>query len=72
MHGAPIYEHMLVGTVPVRDNVVAVQIDRQCCADSLTMVWYGADGQVIKRISNFANLHRAIASRSRRAGGWSA
>ena len=51
--GGPTYRHGLTITVPVHGNVAAVQWNRECCNPPL-MTWYGADGQVIKRIGNFA------------------
>ena len=51
--GGPTYRHGLTITVPVHGNVAAVQWNRQCCNPPL-MTWYAANGQVIKRIGNFA------------------
>ncbi len=51
--GGPTYPHSLTVTVPVHGNVAAVELHRECCNIPL-MVWYGADGQVIKRVGNFA------------------
>ena len=57
--GGPTYRHGLTLTVPVHGNVAAVQWDRECCNPPL-MTWYGANGQVIKRIGNFAAVgHQA-------------
>jgi hypothetical protein len=38
--------------VPVHGNVAAVQVDRTQCCDQVPMMWYAADGHVIKRIGN--------------------
>jgi hypothetical protein len=37
-------------SVPVRGNIAAVQVNRPCCSGQPGLVWYGANGQVIKRI----------------------
>ena len=60
-NGAPIYPHSLRVAVPVHSNIAAVQVDRQCCTDQLPMIWYAADGHVVKRIGNFASVNRVIA-----------
>jgi hypothetical protein len=48
--GGPVYHHALAVTIPVRGNVAAVQVNRECCAGEPAVIWYGADGSVIKRI----------------------
>ncbi len=58
--GTPIYPHSLRVTVPVHDNVAAMQIDRVCCSGRIPMVWYGADGWVLKRFADFAAVNRVI------------
>jgi hypothetical protein len=60
-NGAPIYKHSLRLAVAVHDNVAAVQIHRQCCNGQPPMIWYAADGHVIKRIGNFSTTNRVIA-----------
>jgi hypothetical protein len=50
--GAPISKHSLTVIVPVHGNVAAVQVDRTQCCDQVPMMWYAADGHVIKRIGN--------------------
>jgi len=60
-NGAPIYRHSLNVAVAVHSNVAAVQIDRQCCTGQLPMIWYAADGHVIKRIGNFSSINRLVA-----------
>lgn len=58
--GAPIYRHALTVTVPVHDNVAAVQVDRQCCQGRAPMIWYAADGHVVRRVGNPAAANRVI------------
>jgi hypothetical protein len=58
--GAPIYAHSLSVSVPVHDNLAAVQVNRECCNGQIPMLWYGAHGQIIKRIGDFMNLNRVI------------
>lgn len=57
---APTYAHSLDVSVPVHDNIAAVQVDRDCCSGRPPMVWYGPAGQVIKRIGNPASANRII------------
>ena len=47
---APVYPHSLAVIAPVRDNIAAVQVDRDVMDGSVPMIWYGPDGQVVKRI----------------------
>lgn len=61
LYGTPVYKHSLRIEAPVRDNVAAVQVDRQCCSGRPPMIWYAADGQVIKQIGNFAKVNRVVA-----------
>jgi len=49
--GGPVYHHRLVVTVPVHGNIAAVQVDRQFAGGEPALIWYGAAGQVIKRIA---------------------
>jgi hypothetical protein len=58
--GAPIYQHSSTVTAPVSDNVVAVQVDREFDGGVPPMIWYAANGQVIKRIGNFTTVNRVI------------
>jgi hypothetical protein len=50
--GGPVYRHSLAVTVPVRNNVAAVQVDRQCCAAQPAMIWYDANGAAIKQVGS--------------------
>lgn len=58
--GGPTYRHGLTVTVPVHGNIAAAEIHRQCCSGPL-MIWYGADGRVIKRVGDFAAAEHAPA-----------
>jgi hypothetical protein len=58
--GGPVYAQSLSVSVPVHGNVGAVQVDRECCNGAPPMIWYGADGHVIKRIGNFATTNRVV------------
>src|SRR6202035_5625902 len=58
--GSPIYATTQRITVPVHGNVAAVQIKRECCAAGVPMIWYGADGHVIKRIGNLGSVRRVL------------
>ena len=58
--GGPTYRHGLTVTVPVHGNIAAAEIHRQCCAGPL-MIWYAADGHVIKRVGNFVAAQHAPA-----------
>jgi hypothetical protein len=58
--GAPIYRHSLTLTAPVHDNVVAVQVARQVEAPTFPMIWYAADGHVVKRIGDLAGANRVV------------
>jgi hypothetical protein len=56
----PVYAHPLSVSVPVHDNIAAVQIDRQfdkCCTP---MIWYAPDGRELKQFGNFHTLNRAV------------
>lgn len=55
----PISRRALTARVPVHGNIAAVQIDRQFYGQ-MAQIWYAADGQVIKRIGNFARLYRVV------------
>ncbi len=59
--GAPTYEHSATVAASVHDNVAAVQVDREFDGATSPMIWYSADGQVIKRIGNFASVSRVVA-----------
>jgi hypothetical protein len=56
----PVYASTLTVRVPVHDNIAAVQVDRQFDRSGPPMIWYAADGRVIKRIGNFATLDRVV------------
>jgi hypothetical protein len=58
--GAPVYRRILKVSAPVHNNVAAVQVNRECCGGQLAMIWYGADGHVVKRIGNLAALNRVL------------
>lgn len=58
-YGAPIYPHSLAVTTPVHGNVAAVQVGRQS-GIPFPMIWYGADGHVVKRIGNLAGANRVL------------
>jgi len=60
-YGAPIYPHSLTATAAVHGNVAAVQIDRQS-GIPFPMIWYAADGQVVKRVGNLAAADRVVAT----------
>lgn len=51
--GGPTYRRTLTVTAPVHGNVAAAEIHRQLNGGPL-MVWYAADGRVIRRVGNFA------------------
>ncbi|HEX3689462.1 MAG TPA: hypothetical protein VHV28_07185 [Solirubrobacteraceae bacterium] len=59
---APVYRHSLTATAIVHNNVAAIQIHRECCGGSTPMIWYAADGQVLKRVGNPAAANRVIAA----------
>jgi hypothetical protein len=50
--GGPVYHHSLAVTVPVRDNVAAVQVTRQCCSGAPATIWFRSNGTVVKRIGS--------------------
>lgn len=56
----PVYAHTLSVSVPVYHNIVAVQIDRQFDRPDPPMIWYAANGTVIKRIGDFRDLNRVV------------
>jgi hypothetical protein len=56
----PVYAHTLSVSAPVHDNVVAVQVDRQFDRANPPMIWYAANGTVIKRIGNFRTLDHVV------------
>ena len=47
--GGPVYHHSLAVTVPVRDNVAAIQVSRQCCSGAPATIWFRSDGTVVNR-----------------------
>jgi hypothetical protein len=55
-YGAPVYHHVFRVTVPVRNNLVAIQVDRE--AGPPAEIWYAADGKVVRRSGNFSALGR--------------
>lgn len=59
-YGTPVYKRALQFAAAVHGNVAAVQVDRQCCTERQPMIWYAADGRVIKRIGNFSTVNRII------------
>jgi hypothetical protein len=58
-YGAPIYPHSIAVTTAVHGNVAALQIDRQS-GIPFPMIWYGPDGQVVKRIGNLAGANQVV------------
>jgi hypothetical protein len=58
----PIYPHTLTVTAVVHGNVAAVQVDREAGGAPPRIIWYAADGRVIKRIGNFAAANRIVRS----------
>jgi hypothetical protein len=59
--GAPIYPRSLEVGVPVRGNVAAVRVRRECCSGPVPMIWYAADGHPIKRIGDFKAANHVVA-----------
>jgi hypothetical protein len=55
------YAKVLKVTAAVHNNVAAVQVDRECCGGG-AMIWYAADGHVIRRIGSLATAKRVTAS----------
>jgi len=51
--GGPTYRHALTVTAPVHGNVAVAELHREFDGGPL-MIWYAADGRVIKRVGNFA------------------
>jgi hypothetical protein len=60
-YGGPVYRHVLKVTVPVHDNIAAVQVDRECCSGQAS-VWYDAAGHVIRTLGNPAAAGRVVAT----------
>jgi hypothetical protein len=58
--GAPIYRSVLTVLAPVHDNVAAVQVNRECCAGGVPMIWRAADGHVIKQIGDVADYRYTV------------
>jgi hypothetical protein len=63
----PSYASGQTVTVAVRDNLAAFDVHRYCCgAETVTggstppMIWYDAEGHVIKRIGNFSLVNRLV------------
>src|SRR5581483_8293660 len=50
----------LAVSVPAHDNLVAVQVPRAVSEGSFPMIWYAADGMVIKRIGDVAGANRVV------------
>jgi hypothetical protein len=48
--GGPVYRSSLAVAALVHGNIAAVQVDRQFAGGEPALIWYGAAGQVIKRI----------------------
>jgi hypothetical protein len=59
-YGATVYPNSLSVTAPVHDNVVAVQIARNMPEGPFPMIWYAADGHVVKRIGDLAAVNRVL------------
>jgi hypothetical protein len=59
-YGSKTYARVLKVTASVHNNVAAVQVNRECCGSG-AMIWYAADGHVIKRIGSLAAAHRVTA-----------
>jgi hypothetical protein len=60
-HGQKIYSHVLKVTVPVHNNVAAVEVNRECCGTGET-IWYAADGHVVKRFGSFRRADHVVAA----------
>jgi hypothetical protein len=58
-YGAPVYHHVFRVTLPVRNNLIAIQVARE--ATGPAEIWYAADGTVVRRFGNFAALGRVRA-----------
>jgi hypothetical protein len=58
--GAPVYPHSLTVPTVVHGNVAAVQVDRQVFPSTFPMIWYAADGHVLKRIGDLAGVNRVV------------
>jgi hypothetical protein len=55
-------EHSLAAAVPVHDNIAAVQVARECCGGGKpAMVWYDANGLVLKQIGIFFAVDQVTA-----------
>jgi hypothetical protein len=59
-YGGPVYAHSLIVTGVAHDNVVAVQVDRSVPEGPFPMIWYGANGHVIKRIGDLSGVNRVV------------
>ena len=57
---APIYPHSLTADAMVHSNVAAVQVPREVVNGQAPMIWYAADGNVVKRIGNLAAVNRVV------------
>jgi hypothetical protein len=55
----PIYRHSTRITASVHDNIAAVAVDREIESPP-PMVWYAADGSVIKTIGSVARADRVV------------
>jgi hypothetical protein len=58
--GGPVYRDVLRVPVMVKHNVAAVQVDRECCDGRPPMVWYSADGHLIRTFGNVAAAGRLV------------
>jgi hypothetical protein len=58
--GAPDYRRSLTVVAPVHGNVAALQVPRECCGSNVPMIWYAADGHVVKRLGDFRNVNRVL------------
>jgi hypothetical protein len=59
--GGPIAPRYIDIVAHVHNNVAAVQVNRQCCGEPPTMVWFGSGGNVIRRIGDLVGSYRSVA-----------
>lgn len=59
--GSPVYPHSATVTVSVRSNIAAAQVDRGFSGRTPPMIWYGANGQVVRRIGNLIEVNHVVA-----------
>jgi hypothetical protein len=58
--GARVYRRSLTVTAPVHGNVAAIQVSRECCDGQPPMIWYAANGHVVKRLGDLAKVNRVL------------